>query len=299
MEVGFIGLGAMGQGMVRSLLRAGHRVTVWNRSRARAEALAGEGAVVAPTPAAAARPGVVLTMLSDDDAVEAVTTGEDGIRSGLPRGGLHVSMSTISPECIGRLAASHAAAAQTLISAPVFGRPDAAAAGKLSIVAAGPRDAIARAAPLLEAMGQRSFELGPDPAAANLVKLAGNFMLTAAMEALAEALTLVEKAGVDGARFLEVLTETLFAAPAYRTYGKAILEQRYSPPGFRLPLGAKDNRLFLREGERHAVPLPLASLVRDRMLAALAHGYADLDWSVIGRIAREEAGMGGGGSAGG
>ncbi len=291
MRVGFIGLGAMGRGMTESLLRAGHEVVVWNRSRERAEALRGAGATVAGTPAEAARAGIVITMLANDAAVEAVEGGADGLRAGLPRGGLHLSMSTLSPDLVGRLTHEHAAAGQVLVAAPVFGRPDAAAAAKLFVVAAGPGEAVERARPLLEAMGQRVFVLGSEPAQASLVKLAGNFMLTAAIEALAEAFALVGKAGVDRGRFLEVLTETLFSAPAYRTYGRALLEGRFSPPGFTLPLGAKDNRLFLQAGERHQVPLPLASLVRDRMLAALARGYGELDWAVFGHVAEEEAGQ--------
>jgi 3-hydroxyisobutyrate dehydrogenase-like beta-hydroxyacid dehydrogenase len=290
MRVGFVGLGAMGRGMAGNLLRAGHEVIVWNRTRERAEALRSQGASIAATPAEAARAGVVMTMLADDAAVASVESGPDGLCAGLPRGGLHVSMSTISPETVARLAQEHASAGQSFVAAPVFGRPEAAAAAKLHVVAAGPTDAIERARPLLEAMGQRVFILGVDPAQASLVKLAGNFMITATIEALAEALALVGKAGVDRERFLEVLTETLFSAPVYKGYGRALLEGRFSPPGFKLPLGAKDNRLFLQAAERQEVPLPLASLVRDRMLAALARGYGELDWSVFGHLAAEDAG---------
>jgi len=290
MRTGFVGLGGMGRAMATALLRAGHEVTVWNRTQSRAEALRGEGASVAATPAEAARVGVVVSMLADDPAVEEVTRGPDGIRDGLPPGGLHVSASTLAPETVERLAREHFDAGQVLLSAPVFGRPDAAAAGKLFVVAAGPAEALERARPLLDAFAQRVFTLGAEPAHANLVKLAGNFMLTAAIEALAEALALVGKAGVDREAFLQILTESLFSAPAYRTYGRALLEARFSPPGFRLPLGVKDNRLFLQSGDRHQVPLPLASLVHDRMIAALARGYGDLDWSAFGRIAAEDAG---------
>ena len=291
MRVGFVGLGSMGRPMAGALLRARHEVIAWNRTPGRAEVLRGEGVAVAATPAEAARAGVAISMLADDAAADAATGGPDGIRAGLPQGGVHVSMSTLAPDTIERLARDHAAAGQALIAAPVFGRPEAAAAAKLFVVAAGPRDAVDRVRPLLDAMGQRTFLLGEEPAQASLVKLAGNFMLTAAIEALAESLALVEKAGIDRAAFLEVLTETLFAAPAYRTYGRVLLEDRFSPPGFRLPLGAKDNRLWLAAGERHAVPLPLASLVRDRMLAALARGWGDLDWSSFGRIAAEDAAL--------
>jgi 3-hydroxyisobutyrate dehydrogenase-like beta-hydroxyacid dehydrogenase len=291
MELGFVGLGAMGSGMAWVLLRAGHRLLVWNRTKERAAPLVRDGATVADRPAAAARTGVVLSMLADDAAVEEVTRGEGGILAGLPEGGVHVSMSTIGADTAEALARLHAEAGRGFVSAPVFGRPDAAAAAKLTVVAAGPADAVARVRPALEALGPRVIVLGEEPAAANVVKLAGNFLITAAIEGLAEAMAIVGKAGVDRARFLEVLLGGLFDAPVYRSYGKILLEERFTPPGFTLPLGLKDNRLLLRAGERHAVPLPLASLVRDRMLAALAAGHAGADWSAFGRIAREEAGL--------
>jgi 3-hydroxyisobutyrate dehydrogenase-like beta-hydroxyacid dehydrogenase len=291
MELGFIGVGAMGQGMARSLMRAGHHVTIWNRTLARAEALAGEGAGVASTPAEAARAGIVFTMVSDDRALATVVSGPDGLLAGLPPAGVHVSMSTIGVESVERLAEHHEKAGQHLVSAPVFGRPDAAAAAKLFIVAAGRDHARARVLPLLNVMGQRVFELGAQPARANVVKLAGNFLITAAIEGLAEATAVVAKAGVERARFVEILLGTIFDAPVYRGYGELLLQQRFSPPGFALPLGIKDNRLLLEAAERLAVPLPLASLIRDRMLAALARGYGDQDWSVFARITAEEAGL--------
>ena len=290
MDAGFVGLGSMGQAMARNLLQAGHRVRVWNRTRARAEALAGGGAALAATPAEAAQVGVVVTMVADDRALEEVTVGPDGILAGLPGGGVHVSMSTVGPDTVERLSRAHEESGRFLVSAPVFGRPEAAAAAKLFIVAAGRQDAIARVQPLLDSMGQRVFVLAAEPPHANLVKLAGNFLITAAIEAFAEAAAVVGKAGVDRGRFLEVLVETLFGAPVYRNYGRIVLEDRFSPPGFALPLGVKDNRLLLQAGERLAVPLPMASLIRDRMLAAMARGYGDLDWSAFARIAAEEAG---------
>jgi 3-hydroxyisobutyrate dehydrogenase-like beta-hydroxyacid dehydrogenase len=291
MDLGFVGLGAMGQGMARSLLRAGHRVAVWNRTPARAEPLAADGAAVARTPAEAASAGVVLTMVSDDRALDAVVAGPEGILAGLPRGGLHVSMSTVGLATAERLTASHEDAGRHLVSAPTFGRPDAAAAATLSFVAAGPSVALATAMPLLQAMGRRVFTVGEDPSRANVVKLAGNFLITAAIEALAEASALVARSGVDRAQFLEIVLGTLFDSPVYRGYGKILLEERFSPPGFALPLGVKDNRLLLETGERLAVPLPLASLIRDQMLAALARGYGDLDWSAFALIAGEAAGL--------
>jgi 3-hydroxyisobutyrate dehydrogenase-like beta-hydroxyacid dehydrogenase len=292
MDLGFVGLGAMGQGMARVLLGAGHRVAVWNRTRQRADALAAAGATVAATPAEAARAGIVLTMVAEDRALELVTSGPDGVLAGLPSGGVHVSMSTVGTDTIELLARRHAEAERALVSAPVFGRPDAAAAGKLSVVAAGPRDAVARVTPVLQALGPKLFVLGEAPQEANLVKLAGNFLITVAIEGLAESMAVVGRAGVDRAKFLDVLLGTLFDAPVFRSYGKILLEERWTPPGFTLPLGLKDNRLILQAGERLTVPLPLASLVRDRMLAALARGYAEQDWSAFARIAAEDAGVG-------
>lgn len=287
MRVGFVGLGAMGRGMAASLLRAGHEVIAWNRTPGRAEALRGEGAAVAATPAEAARAGVVFSMVADDAAAIAVAEGPDGIGAGLPRGGVHLSASTLAPDTVDRLATGHAAAGQALVATPVFGRPEAAAAAKLSVLAAGPADAIDRARPLLDALGPKLFVIGELPAQAALVKLTGNFLITAVIEGLAEALALTGRAGVPAERLLEVLTGTLFGAPVYQTYGKLLAEGRFAPPGFRLPLGLKDNRLVLQAGEQHAVPLPLASLVRDRMLAALARGYGEQDWSAFARIALE------------
>jgi 3-hydroxyisobutyrate dehydrogenase-like beta-hydroxyacid dehydrogenase len=291
MRAGFVGLGAMGQGMARSLVRAGHEVTVWNRTRERAEALAKDGAKVAATPAEAARAGVVFTMVSEDHALEAVVSGPDGVLAGLPRGGVHVSASTIGVDTAERLARAHEEAGRHLVSAPVFGRPDAAAAAKLVVVAAGPDEAVEAARPLLLALGPKLFVLGRSPAQANVVKLAGNFLITAVIEGLAESMAFVAKAGVEEQQFLDVLLGSMFDAPVYRNYGKILLEQRFSPPGFALPLGVKDNRLLLQAGEKLAVPLPLASLIRDRMVAALARGWADQDWSSIARISAQEAGL--------
>lgn len=291
MDLGFVGLGAMGTGMARVLLRAGNRVTVWNRSPGRTTPLAAEGAAVAGTPAEAARSGVVLSMLADDRAVEAVAAGPEGLLAGLPAGGVHVSMSTIGVDTADALARRHADAGRSLVSAPVFGRPDAAAAARLSVVVAGPRDAVARVSPALRALGPKLFELGERPAAANVVKLAGNFLITAVIEGLAEAFAVVGKAGVDRAALLDVLVGTLFDAPVYRSYGRIVLEERFTPPGFALPLGLKDNRLLLEAGEQLAVPLPLASLVRDRMLSAIATGHSREDWSAFARVVRELAGL--------
>jgi 3-hydroxyisobutyrate dehydrogenase-like beta-hydroxyacid dehydrogenase len=278
--------------MARTLVRAGHEVTVWNRGRERAEALAPDGAKVARTPAEAAQAGVVFSMVSDDRALDAVVAGPEGILAGLPKGGVHVSASTIGLDTAERLARTHEEAGRHLVSAPVFGRPEAAAAGKLVVVASGPEAAIQTARPLLEALGPKLFVLGPSPAQASVVKLAGNFLITTVIEGLAESTAFVAKAGVDKQRFLDVLLGSIFDSPVYRTYGKIVLEGRFSPPGFGLPLGMKDNRLVLQAGERLGVPLPMASLVRDRFVRAMARGWADQDWASIAQLSAEDAGLG-------
>jgi 3-hydroxyisobutyrate dehydrogenase-like beta-hydroxyacid dehydrogenase len=290
-DVGFVGLGNMGSGMARSLLSAGHRVTVWNRSEAPVAELVREGAARAATPADAAQPGLVLSMLSDDHAVEGVTTGADGILAGLPSGGVHVSMSTIGVELAERLTRAHTDAGQTMVSAPVFGRPDAAAKAQLVIAAAGPSNAVERARAALEAVSRKLVVLGDVPSQANAVKLAGNYLVVCAIEALAESTAFLAKSGVAPAQFVELMTSSLFASPIYQNYGAILTERRFSPAGFKLPLGLKDVRLVLQAAERVAAPLPFASVVRDQLLSAIARGYGDLDWCAIALVAEENAGV--------
>ncbi len=293
MKIAFLGLGSMGGAMARNLLKHGHQVIAWNRSAEPARALAAEGASVAPTPAkAASEADVAITMLADDAAAEAVTLGENGIIDGLAPQAIHVSMSTISVALSQRFLEAHAAKGQAYAAAPVFGRPEAAAAGKLFVAAAGEAAHIEKIRPALEAIGQRVFVMGDDPPQANLVKLTGNFLITCVIESLAEAFALAAKGGVEPSRLHELLTETLFSAPVYKTYGSIILEEKFAPPGFKLPLGLKDNRLLLQAAEKLEVPLPFAAIVRDRFLAALANGDGDLDWSAIARRAAEDAGVG-------
>ena len=290
MDVGFIGLGNMGTGMAQSLLRAGHSVTVYNRSREKAEALRGQGARVAERVADACRGAVVFTMLADDAAVEGVTFGPGGILANLAKNSLHVSSSTISVDLSDRMAAAHAGAAQTFVSAPVFGRPEAAAAGKLFVVAAGLEASVRIVQPLLDAVGQKTFVVSDRPSAANLIKLSGNFLIGAVIEGLGEAMALVGKGGVDRRQYLEILTSTLFGAPVYKTYGGLIADRKFEPAGFAATLGAKDVRLTLAAAEKLRVPMPLASLLRDRFLALLAQGGENLDWSAIGDLPRQDAG---------
>ncbi|MDO9709093.1 NAD(P)-dependent oxidoreductase [Paracraurococcus lichenis] len=290
MRVGFIGLGNMGSGMAANLLKAGHAVTVYNRTPAKAEPLVAEGAQAAADLAGACRGDAVVTMLADDAAVEAVTQGEAGLLASLPPGALHISSSTISVALSERLTAAHAAAGQRFVSAPVFGRPDAAARRELFVLAAGDDEAIEAARPLLEAIGKAVFTVAEAPPAANLVKLSGNFLIASIIEALGEAMALVAKGGVDRERYLEILTGTLFGAPVVRTYGGLIARRQFQPAGFAAPLGQKDIRLALAAGEALRVPLPLASLLRDRFLSLLAHGGDQLDWSAIGQLAARDAG---------
>jgi 3-hydroxyisobutyrate dehydrogenase-like beta-hydroxyacid dehydrogenase len=291
MDVGFIGLGHMGQGMARNLLKAGHRVTVYNRTRSKAAALTADGALIADRPADACRGEAVLTMLADDRAVEGVVFGADGILAALGPGKAHVSMSTISVALSERLAEAHAKAGQVYLAAPVFGRPDVAAAGKLFVVAAGADEAIARHQTLFDAIGQRTFVMGESPAVANVVKLSGNFLIASVLESLGEAFALIRKWGIDPERYLELLTNSLFAAPIYKTYGSLIAAQRYEPAGFKLSLGLKDVGLALAAAEAKEMPMPIASLVRDHLLAAIAHGEADSDWSALARVAARNAGL--------
>jgi 3-hydroxyisobutyrate dehydrogenase-like beta-hydroxyacid dehydrogenase len=294
MKVGFIGLGRMGAGMAANLIKAGHPLRVYNRTPGRAAELVAQGAQAAASAAdACLGAAAVITMLADDAAIEGVALGERGVVGGLGAGAVHISMSTISVALSERLAAAHAKAGQRFVAAPVFGRPDAAAAAKLFIVAAGAADAVAACAPLFEALGQKHFVIGEQPQAANLVKLSGNFLLASAIEALGEAVALIGKAGVDRRQYLDILTSTLFNAPVYKNYGAMIVERKFEPAGFAAPLGQKDIRLTLSAAENLGVPMPLASLLRDRFLALIAQGGRDLDWSAIAGLAARDSGQGG------
>ena len=290
MKVGFVGLGHMGSGMAASLLKAGHEVIVYNRTRAKAEPLIAQGARAVASIADACREGAVVTMLANDNAVEAVALGKGGIIDSLPKGGIHISSSTISVALSEALAKVHAKAGQRFVAAPVFGRPDVAAVGQLFVITAGSADAIAAATPLFDAIGQKTFVVSETPKAANLVKLSGNFLIAVVIESLGEAMALVGKGGVGRHQYLDILTSTLFNAPIYKTYGALIADRKFLPAGFAAPLGQKDIRLTLTAAEELCVPLPLASLLRDRFLTLMAHGGDELDWSAIGGLAAKDAG---------
>jgi 3-hydroxyisobutyrate dehydrogenase-like beta-hydroxyacid dehydrogenase len=277
--------------MARNLLRAGHELAVYNRSSEKAEALEREGARVAETPAeAACGAEAVVTMLADDRALEDVTFGDHGILAGLAAGSIHVSSSTISTALARRLAAVHEGRQQGFVSAPVFGRPDAAEAKRLVVVAAGASDLIERCGPIFDAVGRLTFVVGGEPWQANAVKLSGNFMIMSVIESFSEAFATLRKAGVDPHTFLEIIN-ALFASPVYANYGKIIADENFDQVGFALKLGLKDARLVLATAEECASPMPFASVVRDHFLAAIANGQSELDWSSVAKVAARQAGL--------
>ncbi len=292
MKVGFIGLGGMGSPMAGNLAKAGHELTVYNRTQHRAQELKPVARKIAGSPGeAASNAEVLISMLADDRATEETFFAPGEALNSLSKGAIHICMSTISIDLSRRLNAAHKQNSQHYIAAPVFGRPDAAAAAKLFIVAAGEQNQVQRCQPLFGAMGQRTFILGEDASAAHAVKLAGNFMITAVIESLAESFAFVRKLGVNPEDFLQVLTESLFAAPIYRNYGSMIARGDFDQVGFKLPLGLKDNRLLLAAADQCSVPMPLASLVHDRFIAALAQGLGEADWAAIARISYRSAGI--------
>ncbi len=292
MKVAFIGLGNMGTHMARHLIRAGHDVTVWNRTLAKTEGLRALGAKVAKSPGEAAKEAeAVITMLADDAAVEGAVLQPGGIAESLPPNAVHISMSTISVALSRKLTEEHAKRGQKYITAPVFGRPEAAEAAKLFVAAAGDKEAIERCRPLLESLGQRVFVMGDKPEMANVVKLSGNFLIATVIESLGEAIALGRKYGIDPHQYVDFLTNSLFAAPVYKTYGNLIADEKYKPAGFKIRLGLKDMKLVLAAAESADAPLPVASMIRDHMLTAISRGMDDMDWSATAKLAAENAGL--------
>lgn len=290
--IGFIGLGSMGEPMASNLLKAGYALRVYNRTPSKAASLVNQGAKLVSHPRDVAEPGgTVITMLSDDRALEAVVGGDNGLLVRLGRGGMHLSMSTVSPATARNLAERHQRYGVAYLAAPVFGRPEAAAARKLWICLSGPQATKESVRPVLSALGQAVFDFGEDPGAANVVKLSGNFLIAAAIEAMAEAMTLAQKNGIDRARISDMLGQTLFACPIYQNYGKAIAQERYKPAGFKLSLGLKDIDLVLQTAAFSKMPMPLANLLHDRFVSALAKGREELDWAALALGASEDAGV--------
>ncbi|HUW28272.1 MAG TPA: NAD(P)-dependent oxidoreductase [Sulfuriferula sp.] len=289
MKTGFIGLGKMGAGMASRLCQAGYELTVYNRSAERLQPLIAAGAKAAKNIADVCDADVVFTMLANDAALREVTLDLSGILEHLKPGAIHVSCSTVSVALSAQLAEAHSEKQQGFIAAPVFGRPDAAAAGKLFMIAAGKQELIAKIQPLLDILGQRTFIVSDDPEKANLVKLSGNFLIATVIESLGEAMALVEKGGVDRHQYLDLLTSSLFNIPLYKNYGAMIADRHFEPAGFAAPLGQKDLRLVLAAAEELKVPLPFASILRDRFLQLMAHGGDHLDWSAVGSLAAKDA----------
>jgi len=288
MKIGFIGLGQMGRGTANRLLDSGYPLSVWNRSLEVTESFRLRGAVVAERPEQLFDADAVITMLADDAAVEAVWI-TPGLVQKLPASTIHLNMASVSLRLGQRLTEMHRATNTQYVSAPVFGRPEPAASGQLDIVAGGAEDAVARCAPLFEALGRRWFNVGTEAYYANIVKIARNFLNGAIIESLGEAFALVQKSGVDPATFLDIITSTSMNSPAYKSYGRMILEKTAAT--FPLKLGLKDVELALQAGNDSAVPLPLCALLREQHLAAIAHGYGDRDWASLGNYIAEKAGL--------
>lgn len=288
MDIGFIGLGSMGRAIAANILKAGHRVRVWNRSPEGAAALAELGAQIADTPAGAFGGDAVFSMLADDAAAREIFDAP--LLSAAPRDLVHVNMATVSVAFAETLAHEHAVRGIHYVAAPVMGRPDVAAAGKLTIMAAGPAEAIDRVQPVFDAIGQKTWRLGSLPQHANVVKLAANFTLASAVETLGEASALLAGHGVAMTDFLDVITSSVFPGPVYSGYGKLIAQGSYEPAQFKARLGLKDVRLALAAAEACATPLPIGSVVRDSLLDAIAHGEGDKDFAVLGQVAARRAG---------
>jgi 3-hydroxyisobutyrate dehydrogenase-like beta-hydroxyacid dehydrogenase len=291
MKIAFIGLGRMGAGMARNLLRAGHTVAVYNRSREKAEAFGADGARVASSPAdACCDAEVVMTMVADDRALEQVVFGSDGLASALKNNCIHVSHSTISTALARKLTAEHAQRKQGYLSVPVFGRPEAAETKNLLVVAAGPSELVERCRPLFDAIGRQTFVVGTEPWQANVAKVCGNFIIASVIEALGEAYATLWKAGVAPQAFLEIMN-ALFGSQVMANYGRIIAQEQFEPAGFALQLGLKDVRLVLAAAEECAAPMPLASLIHDHLLSALAQGQGDMDWSSMTQVIARNAGL--------
>jgi 3-hydroxyisobutyrate dehydrogenase-like beta-hydroxyacid dehydrogenase len=292
-KIGFIGLGNMGMPMAKNLIEAGYHLQVYNRTLSKADDLGHKGVTKCKTPADAGKDAdIVITMLSEDEILQEAVLGKEGFLKDFAKGGLHISMSTISPDTAKLLAEKHKEAGSHYLAAPVFGRPEAAAAKKLWICTSGSRASKETAKPLLEALGQGIFDFGEEAGGANVVKIAGNFMIMASLEIMAEAFTLAEKNGLDRLKVAEFFGSTIFNAPIYQNYGKLIAKKQYEPVGFKAKLGYKDARLAFKLSQQSETPMPVATAVHNRLLAAVAKGWGETDWvEGVGRGVSEDAGV--------
>ncbi|MBA2393528.1 MAG: NAD(P)-dependent oxidoreductase [Ktedonobacteraceae bacterium] len=290
--VGFIGLGNMGHPIAANLLKAGFRVHVYNRSAAKAKPLVEQGAHQVERPCDVVEPGgIVVSMVANDSALEDITLGEGGILERLGPDGIHISMSSVAPTTAEKMTDEHTKRGSFYVASPVFGRPDAATAAALWVCISGPDAAKERIRPVLEAVGQSIFDFGTAPGAANVVKVIGNFWIVAAMEAMAEGLTLAEKNGVERTKVIEMLSQTLFPGRIYQNYGSAIARKSYTPVGFEMKLGLKDINLALHTAEQSLMPMPLASLLHDRLQTGIAKGRGEMDWMAMSLGVSEDAGL--------
>jgi 3-hydroxyisobutyrate dehydrogenase-like beta-hydroxyacid dehydrogenase len=290
-KVGFIGLGKMGVGMAANLIRAGHEAIVYNRTAEKALPLQQLGASVATHVNEACAADVVVTMVADDRALSDIVFSDDGLSAALRPGCIHLSMSTISVALAEKISQAHARNEQLFVSAPVFGRPDAAAAGQLFIIAAGATDALKRVQSLLSVMGQSTLVVSEHPRDANLVKISGNFMIASMTQAFGEAIALVRKAGMPAQTFVDAMASTIFNVPIYKRYGGLIASESFSPPGFAAELGHKDLGLVLEAAKALGVPMPLGDLLRERLERLLVEGGASLDWTALGALSAADAGL--------
>jgi 3-hydroxyisobutyrate dehydrogenase-like beta-hydroxyacid dehydrogenase len=292
MKAGFIGTGRMGQVMVRRMLDAGHEIGVYNRTPEKAKPLADAGAKVLPAMADAANFGDgVFTMLADDAALEDVVFRDSGLLAALPKGGVHICSGTHGMAAIRKVKAAHADKGQVLVTAPMLGRPDVVAAGQAGVVIAGPPDVLERLKLLFAALGRRVFEAGPDPEAGAAIKIANNFVLGCAIEAMGEGFSLTRKYGVEPSVFYDVMTDGLFNCSAYKVYGKIIVDESYAKVGQMAVLGLKDADLALVAGGLVGVPLPSGNVWRDRLVGAVAHGDGDKDWAVMAQEQARASGL--------
>jgi 3-hydroxyisobutyrate dehydrogenase-like beta-hydroxyacid dehydrogenase len=290
MQIGFIGLGRMGGAVAENLLKAGHSVTVWNRSPAPVQALVGQGAVAAASPEAAMQGDALFSMLSNDAVMRAVGLAGP-LLAKAKKGLVHVNMATISPAFARELQAAHKTAGLSYLSCPVFGRPDMAAAAALVIVAGGDAAAIAAMQPVFAAISARTVPVGEAAEKANLFKIAGNFMIASEMQATGEAFALLRKGGVDPAAFHDVMSGRLFTGAVFQNYGKMVLNHQYEPAGFALTLGLKDVNLARAAAEELGMAMPTADLLKANYDQAVAWGWQDKDWSAIGEVPAKKAGV--------
>ena len=289
-KITFLGLGNLGMPIAESLIKSGFELTVWNRTKSKADPLAALGAKVVTTPLEAITPGgIVFSVLADDAAVEEIFSLE--LIEKLGEGGIHVSMSTIAPETARQLAKIHSWSKVSYVAAPIFARPEAVVAKVGNICVSGNPEARERIKPILQTFVKGIYDFGDDPGAANVVKLAGNFMIAASLEMMGEAFTMAEKNGIPRQDIYEMLTQTLFAAPVFQNYGKIVAQQVYEPVAFRLPLGLKDINLTLKTASDVHVPMPMADLIRNRFISAIARGRDNLDWSALAQGASDDAGL--------